>query len=65
MRADTLALQEHFVAKRDRVLARLAELHLPVGHPLVTPFYIWLSLAALPPPQDNGLDPSRRCSTAV
>ena len=55
VRADTLALQEHFCAKRDRVLTRLAELHLPVECPPPATFYIWLNVAALPPPLNNGL----------
>jgi len=55
VRADTLALQEHFCAKRNRVLTRLAELHLPVECPPISTFYVWLNVAALPPPLDNGL----------
>lgn len=50
-----VALQKHFKAKRDHVLARLRELHLDVDIPPSSTFYIWLNLEKLPEPLNNGL----------
>jgi aspartate/methionine/tyrosine aminotransferase len=50
-----MALQKHFKAKRDHVLARLRQLHLPVEVPPNSTFYIWLNLEGLPAPLNNGL----------
>lgn len=52
---EKLALQKHFKAKRDHVLARLHDLHLDVDIPPNSTFYIWLNLEKLPPPLNNGL----------
>ncbi|KAL1744361.1 pyridoxal phosphate-dependent transferase [Schizophyllum fasciatum] len=52
---EKIALQKHFKAKRDHVLARLAELGLTVRVPPTSTFYIWLDLTNLPPPLNNGL----------
>jgi len=52
---ERLALQTHFKAKRDHVLARLEKLGLKVEIPPVSTFYIWLNLDNLPPPLNNGL----------
>jgi len=52
---EKLALQKHFKAKRDHVLARLHDLHLDVDIPPTSTFYIWLNLEKLPPPLNNGL----------
>jgi len=53
--SEKLALQRHFKAKRDHVLARLHDLHLDVDIPPTSTFYIWLNLERLPPPLNNGL----------
>ncbi|KAF8798126.1 PLP-dependent transferase [Phlegmacium glaucopus] len=50
-----IALQKHFKAKRDHVLARLHSLHLDVDIPPSSTFYIWLNLEKLPAPINNGL----------
>jgi aspartate/methionine/tyrosine aminotransferase len=50
-----MALQKHFKAKRDHVLARLKDLHLEVDIPPTSTFYIWLNLEKLPAPLNNGL----------
>lgn len=50
-----IALQKHFKAKRDHILARLKALHLEVDIPPTSTFYIWLNLEKLPPPLNNGL----------
>ncbi|KAJ3515741.1 hypothetical protein NLJ89_g1569 [Agrocybe chaxingu] len=52
---EKIALQKHFKAKRDHVLARLKELHLEVDIPPSSTFYIWLNLEKLPAPLNNGL----------
>jgi aspartate/methionine/tyrosine aminotransferase len=55
--ANQVALQRHFKAKRDHVLARLKELGLDVTIPPCATFYIWLNLEKLPGPLNNGLVP--------
>ncbi|KAF5381067.1 hypothetical protein D9615_004105 [Tricholomella constricta] len=52
---EKVALQRHFKAKRDHVLARLHELGLDVDLPPTSTFYIWLNLEKLPEPLNNGL----------
>lgn len=56
-----IALQRHFKAKRDHVLARLKALHLDVDIPPTSTFYIWLNLEKLPAPLNNGLVCSDLC----
>lgn len=55
VRQEKLSLQRHFKAKRDHVLARLAQIGLPVKLPPQATFYIWLDLEHLPEPLNNGL----------
>jgi len=52
---EKIALQKHFFAKRNHVLARLAKLRLKVEVPPEATFYIWLDLSGLPAPLNNGL----------
>jgi len=52
---EKVALQKHFKAKRDHVLARLKALGIPVTIPPTSTFYIWLDLEKLPEPLNNGL----------
>ncbi|KAG8947947.1 hypothetical protein FRC04_010144 [Tulasnella sp. 424] len=52
---ERIALQKHFLAKRDHVLARLEKMGICVAVPPIATFYIWLDLSCLPPPLDNGL----------
>ncbi|KDQ61119.1 hypothetical protein JAAARDRAFT_55833 [Jaapia argillacea MUCL 33604] len=52
---EKVALQKHFKAKRDHVLARLKDLDLEVTIPPSSTFYIWLNLEKLPSPLNNGL----------
>lgn len=51
---DTILLQNLFAHKRAYVLNRLQEMGLEVEHAPVSTFYIWCSVAALPPPINNG-----------
>jgi aspartate/methionine/tyrosine aminotransferase len=55
VQVEKIALQKHFKAKRDHVLARLHALHLDVDIPPSSTFYIWLNLEKLPAPLNNGL----------
>jgi len=55
VKQEKLALQKHFKAKRDHILARLKALHLEVDIPPTSTFYIWLNLEKLPAPLNNGL----------
>lgn len=55
VKQEKIALQKHFKAKRDHVLARLKALHLEVDIPPTSTFYIWLNLEKLPAPLNNGL----------
>ncbi|GAA6064335.1 hypothetical protein JCM10212_003580 [Sporobolomyces blumeae] len=54
--SDRVALQRHFVQKRDHVVSRLKEIgfEFPVGVPTST-FYIWLDLQVLPEPLNSGM----------
>ncbi|KAI9104567.1 aminotransferase [Phlyctochytrium arcticum] len=51
---DARALQTHFLAKRNYVIGRLAQMNLPILPPKGT-FYIWLNVSPLPEPLNNGL----------
>jgi len=55
VKQEKIALQKHFKAKRDHILARLKALHLEVDIPPTSTFYIWLNLEKLPAPLNNGL----------
>jgi len=55
VKQDRIALQRHFKAKRDHVLARLSKMGLPVKNPPTSTFYIWLDLSDLPSPLNSGL----------
>ncbi|EIM89782.1 PLP-dependent transferase [Stereum hirsutum FP-91666 SS1] len=55
IQSEKIALQKHFKAKRDHVLARLHDLGMDVKVPPVSTFYIWLNLEHLPSPLNNGL----------
>jgi len=52
---ERVALQKHFLQKRNHVLDRLEKMGLKVEVPPVATFYIWLDLSKLPAPLDNGL----------
>ncbi|TDL24937.1 PLP-dependent transferase [Rickenella mellea] len=52
---EKIALQKHFKMKRDHVLKRLEKLGMKVEVPPTSTFYIWLNLAHLPAPINNGL----------
>ncbi|KAJ1025362.1 hypothetical protein NDA13_004175 [Ustilago tritici] len=52
---DRIALQKLFRHKRQHVLARLKKMGLEVKIEPQATFYIWLSLASLPPPLNSGL----------
>jgi len=54
VRAEMKALQQHFVKKRDFVVARLNEIGLQVTPPDAT-FYIWVNLSHLPEAINTGL----------
>ena len=53
--AETLALQQCFRAKRDWLVPRLESLGIRCGHPPEGTFYIWGSVAQLPPPWNDGM----------
>lgn len=54
VKADALALQAHFRAKRDYMVAELAKLGIKARRPEST-FYIWADVSGLPPPLNNGV----------
>ncbi|RKP15194.1 aminotransferase [Piptocephalis cylindrospora] len=60
-RSEARALQRHFRAKRNYVLARLAQMGFTIHHPPHSTFYIWLDLCSLPEPLDNGLHFFEEC----
>ncbi|KAI9336791.1 aminotransferase [Obelidium mucronatum] len=53
--ADAVALQKHFLEKKEYVMDRLQKLNIPVTVPPMATFYIWLDLSPLPEPYCNGL----------
>jgi aspartate/methionine/tyrosine aminotransferase len=53
--AETVAIQSAFRVKRDRLLAGLQRLGVKVERPPEGTFYIWGSVAALPPPLNDGM----------
>jgi len=55
VRADAVALQKKFRAKRDFLLDNLARLGIAVRWRPVSTFYVWADLSALPPPLNDGL----------
>lgn len=55
VRQDALALQQHFSAKRELVLKRLAEIGMLVECPSEATFYVWVNLENLPAPLNNGM----------
>src|SRR5277367_1721609 len=59
--AETLAIQKHFVRKRELVLARLKTLKIGVDATPAGAFYVWANLAKLPPPLDDGMNFFREC----
>ncbi|KAG8982424.1 hypothetical protein FRB94_008419 [Tulasnella sp. JGI-2019a] len=58
---ERVALQKHFLMKRNHVLDRLEKMGLRVEVPPVATFYIWLDLSKLPKPLDNGLTFFEEC----
>ncbi|KAI5478228.1 hypothetical protein MNV49_005293 [Pseudohyphozyma bogoriensis] len=61
VKQDRVALQRHFKAKRDHVLARLAKMGLAVKNKPTSTFYIWLDLSQLPSPLNSGLTFFEEC----
>jgi hypothetical protein len=55
VKTDRIALQRHFKAKRDHVLDRLEKMGFDIPNRPTSTFYIWLPLANLPTPLNNGL----------
>lgn len=51
----TVAMQRHFCAKRDYVLARLRQMGVAVESEPEGTFYVWANLSRLPEPINNGL----------
>lgn len=54
VKADALALQSHFRAKRDYMLRELSKLGIKSNKPGST-FYIWADVSNLPPPLNHGV----------
>lgn len=55
VKKEKIALQKHFLMKRNHVLDRLEKMGLKVHLPPIATFYIWLDLSSLPEPLNNGL----------
>lgn len=60
-RQDVIALQKHFMKKRDYVLDRLAKMGLKVTVPPEATFYIWLDLKQLPNEIRDGMSFFEEC----
>lgn len=60
-RQDVIALQKHFIKKRDYVLDRLANMGLKVDVPPEATFYIWLNLSKLPAKISDGMSFFEEC----
>ncbi|KAG8884229.1 hypothetical protein FRB97_004734 [Tulasnella sp. 331] len=58
---EKVALQKHFLMKRNHVLDRLQKMGLKVDVPPLATFYLWLDLSSLPQPLDNGLTFFEEC----
>lgn len=52
---ETESIQQHFFAKRQFVLGRLAELNIGVDAKPGGTFYVWADLSKLPPPLNDGV----------
>ncbi len=59
--AETLAIQKHFLKKRDLVLARLKKSGITADASPAGAFYVWANLSKLPPPLDDGMNFFREC----
>jgi aspartate/methionine/tyrosine aminotransferase len=59
--AETLAIQKHFVKKRNLVLSRLKKMGITADAPPAGAFYVWANLSKLPPPLDEGMNFFREC----
>ncbi len=55
------ALQKHFKAKRDFVLARLGEIGFNIKHIPDSTFYVWIDLSGLPTSICDGLNFFQKC----
>ncbi|MGO8764789.1 MAG: pyridoxal phosphate-dependent aminotransferase [Limisphaerales bacterium] len=54
--AETLAIQKHFIKKRELMLSRLRKLGITADAKPAGAFYVWANLAKLPPPLDDGMN---------
>jgi len=54
--AETSAIQKHFGKKRALLLSRLKKLNIGADAKPSGAFYVWASLAKLPPPLDDGMN---------
>jgi aspartate/methionine/tyrosine aminotransferase len=54
--AETLAIQKHFLKKRDLLLSRLKKMNITADATPAGAFYVWANLAKLPPPLDDGMN---------
>ena len=52
---ETIAIQKHFIEKRDYVLERLEKMGIGVDAVPDGAFYVWANLSNLPPPLNNGM----------
>jgi aspartate/methionine/tyrosine aminotransferase len=59
--AETLAIQKHFIKKRDKVLSALKKLGITADASPSGAFYIWANLSKLPVPLDDGMGFFREC----
>jgi aspartate/methionine/tyrosine aminotransferase len=59
--AETLAIQKHFVKKRNLILSGLKKMGITADAAPAGAFYVWANLSKLPPPLDEGMNFFREC----
>jgi aspartate/methionine/tyrosine aminotransferase len=59
--AETLAIQKHFVKKRNLILSRLKKMGIMADAAPAGAFYVWANLSKLPSPLDEGMNFFREC----
>jgi aspartate/methionine/tyrosine aminotransferase len=59
--AETLAIQKHFVKKRNLMLSGLKTMGITADAAPAGAFYVWAHLSKLPPPLDEGMSFFREC----
>jgi hypothetical protein len=59
--AETLAIQKHFVKKRNLILSALKKMGITADAAPAGAFYVWANLSKLPAPLDEGMSFFREC----